>query len=428
VVRAGADAPRRAIITRESDSHLLELAREGDERAFDAIFERYRGPLLASTRRIVDDAAAQDAVQQAFVSAWYALRRGHEVRQLRPWLFTIARRAALERLRSELPTDQLTEAHRDSRTTQELVEQSARARAALAVVADLPDRERDALVWTSLQGRSGREAARALGVSEGAVRQLLVRGRARARTALGVLTPPAILARLSATHLPRRLASPGQGPLVGAGALEATPALAWLAPVLAAGVLAGGGVSAGGSQAGQPAHDPASAASSSASSGHTAAATAGPRPGLGRTREEPRRPQALAPAAGGAHAEGDVAPGTDTDTVGGVPSTGAGVPSARALTAPAPAHGPEDPSRGELGGGRTVTTVTEPARGRVGPTQGLPRSPAPTPVLPAVQPPAEAVASGLIPQAGSAAAPAQGAGQALVGDVEGVVERAVPGL
>src|SRR5436305_10561269 len=178
------------------------MVQTGDERAFDVIFERYRSPLLAYLRAIVGEAAAQDAVQQALMCAWYSLHRGREVRHLRPWLFTIARRAALEAMRANPPLGELTERDGSGGSSSEPIEHSARARAALAAVAELPPRERDALVWTSLHGRSGREAARALGVSEGALRQLVVRARARARAGMQVLVPPAVLAPLGAIRAP----------------------------------------------------------------------------------------------------------------------------------------------------------------------------------------------------------------------------------
>src|SRR5205823_6529491 len=52
--------------------------------------------------------------------------------------------------------------------------------------------ERDALVLTSVHGHSGRATARALGVSEIALRQLVFRARARAKQLAGAtaLVPP----------------------------------------------------------------------------------------------------------------------------------------------------------------------------------------------------------------------------------------------
>src|SRR5207244_4945460 len=193
------------------------------------VIDRSRPGLLGYCRRIAGDAGAQDAVQQACMSAWSALRRGHEVQHARAWLFTLAHRAALETLRSQgAPTDELPAALAGGPSPHELIEQSARARATLAAVAELPQRQRDALVWTSLHGRSGRDTAQALGVSEGALRQLIVRARARARASVGALVPPVLLWRLPHISGPRRLAGLAERLLGNAGTLSGGEALVWL--------------------------------------------------------------------------------------------------------------------------------------------------------------------------------------------------------
>ena len=77
------------------DERLVERCRAGSEEAFAAVVGRYEAALVRHCARIVGRSAAEDAVQEAFVAAWVALRAGAEVRGLRPWLFTIARRKAL---------------------------------------------------------------------------------------------------------------------------------------------------------------------------------------------------------------------------------------------------------------------------------------------------------------------------------------------
>jgi len=83
------------LLRTQSDARLVELARGGHDRAFEAIVERYRRPLHAYCRRFLPEARAEDAVQQAFLNAWNAVRTGSEVRELRPWLYRITHNAAL---------------------------------------------------------------------------------------------------------------------------------------------------------------------------------------------------------------------------------------------------------------------------------------------------------------------------------------------
>ena len=87
------------LLRSQSDDRLVALARQGHERAFEAIVRRYRRPLHSACRRMVPDALAEDVLQQALVSAWAALRRGDDVRDLRAWLFRIVRNTAVSTLR-----------------------------------------------------------------------------------------------------------------------------------------------------------------------------------------------------------------------------------------------------------------------------------------------------------------------------------------
>src|SRR5947208_2474581 len=73
------------------------------------------------------------------------------------------------------PAEGLGRERASARSPEEHLEQATHVRETLAAVAGLPPRERDALVWTSIQGRSGSDIARELGVSETAARQLVFR-------------------------------------------------------------------------------------------------------------------------------------------------------------------------------------------------------------------------------------------------------------
>jgi RNA polymerase sigma factor (sigma-70 family) len=187
-----------ALVDRQSDEQLLAMARLGDDAAFEAIVGRYHSPLLRHCRRVAGGSDAQDALQQAFLSAWRALRADCDVRDLRRWLFTIAHRSALRARREEdTRVGELPGTLAGSGSPAEDLEQSVRVNETLAAIAALPPLERDALVSTALQGRSGRDAARALGVSESTVRQLVFRARAHTRAAVHVFLPLPLLSKLS---------------------------------------------------------------------------------------------------------------------------------------------------------------------------------------------------------------------------------------
>ena len=154
-------SPSLALLRTQTDERLVELARVGHERAFEAIVERYRRPLLRGARRVLPEARAEDALQQALLSAWTALQRGDEVRELRPWLYRIVHNTSLNALRvSGYEYAELHEAARIADAGDDELEQRAVMRQTLASLAALPERQREALIRTAVSGDSqGRSRA-----------------------------------------------------------------------------------------------------------------------------------------------------------------------------------------------------------------------------------------------------------------------------
>lgn len=181
-----------ALLRTQSDERLVTLTREGHERAFAAIVERYRRPLLAFARNGGPEERAEDVVQQALMSAWAALAAGAEVSHLSGWLHQIVRHEtirAAKRAGRDVhdPLDPAVIAAGAGAESE--VEQKLRMRATLAGIADLPEQQREALVQTAVEGRSRSEIAATLGLTEGAVRQLVHRARSTLRTAVTAVTP-----------------------------------------------------------------------------------------------------------------------------------------------------------------------------------------------------------------------------------------------
>ena len=179
------------ILRTQSDERLVALAKDGHERAFEALVERYRRPLLRHVRRFLPEARAEDAVQQAFLNAWSALGRGVEVREPRAWLYRVAQNAALNALRVQgYEYDELRESVRSyADGPAEDHERRWVMRRTLAGVAALPEAQREALLRTAVEGRSQEQVAAELGLSEGAVRGLVYRARTALRAAATALTP-----------------------------------------------------------------------------------------------------------------------------------------------------------------------------------------------------------------------------------------------
>src|SRR5829696_7960498 len=188
---------RRPVLSTQSDPRLVDLVRAGYDPAFEAIVERYRRPLLRYVTRILPGGRAEDVVQLAFVNAYEAIQRDSRELDLRPWLYRIAHNAALNALRDRgSPPLQLPEDVDGVQRPDQALERSQGLRELLAAVQALPSRQRDAIVLRELEGRSYGEIAGALGVSDGAVRQLLNRARNTLRAAATAVTPVEVVARI----------------------------------------------------------------------------------------------------------------------------------------------------------------------------------------------------------------------------------------
>lgn len=75
----------------ESDRLLIKQIRQGDQRAWEQLIERYEGRLLAfAIRRIRDRSASEDIVQETFIGFLHSLPNYDEKRELQTYLFTIA--------------------------------------------------------------------------------------------------------------------------------------------------------------------------------------------------------------------------------------------------------------------------------------------------------------------------------------------------
>jgi len=140
--------------------------------------------------RFLGEARAEEVVQTAFLSAWSALTSGTEVRDLRPWLYRIVHNGALNAMqRAESSDTELIEAADGTMGPDAIFEQSEAVREALGMIAELPERQRAALLAVAVDGRAHSEVALDLGVSDDGVRQLVRRARVQLRTAATALTP-----------------------------------------------------------------------------------------------------------------------------------------------------------------------------------------------------------------------------------------------
>lgn len=185
------------LLRTQSDERLVDLVRAGNDGAFEAIVARYRRPLLRYCSGLMPEGRAEDVVQQAFLRAYDALRGSASEMSLQPWLYRIAHNCSLNALRDRaLNHEQLSEGIDGVERPDQAFEKHERLRETVAAVRALPERQRNAIVLRELEGRSYEEIAAQLGVTGGAVRQLLNRARTTLRGGMTAVTPFGLLARI----------------------------------------------------------------------------------------------------------------------------------------------------------------------------------------------------------------------------------------
>ena len=132
--------------------------------------------------------AAEDLMQETMVRAWRHLDTlNADPQTLRPWLFTVARRIAIDRFRArvvrppETEPESLEEAVEPAEPFERLLDRST----VVGALRELSEVHRTALVQVYLMDRTVPEAAAALGVPEGTVKSRLHHGLRAARAAVG---------------------------------------------------------------------------------------------------------------------------------------------------------------------------------------------------------------------------------------------------
>jgi RNA polymerase sigma factor (sigma-70 family) len=166
-------------LPRLGDDRLAALAAGGDERAFEALYDRHHRALLGFCRHMLGTLdEAEDALQQTFLRAHRALASRGAPTELRPWLYTIARNCCLTMLSARRPAGDDDEARLASTDgLGEQVQTRADLRAVVADVERLPEDQRAALVLAELADLSHEQIAEVIGVRAGKVKALIHQGR-----------------------------------------------------------------------------------------------------------------------------------------------------------------------------------------------------------------------------------------------------------
>ena len=171
----------------ETDEALMARIARGDERAFRTLVGRHLPAMLGLARRILGNAAdAEDVAQEAMLRVWIHAPRWQPLALFRTWLTRVVVNLCLDRKRRApwVALDAAGEIADPAPGAGEKAERDERDQMVAAAIAELPTRQRAAIVLTYGDGMSNAQVADILGTSVSAVETLLVRGKQNLRGAL----------------------------------------------------------------------------------------------------------------------------------------------------------------------------------------------------------------------------------------------------
>jgi RNA polymerase sigma-70 factor (ECF subfamily) len=153
------------------DRRLLDAFIERDEVAIREIYRRYGGAVFGIAMKILRDRGhAEEAAQLTFVKAWQAADRIDANRDIGPWLYTIARRVAIDVYRRERRHSAVELEDREIAVLPPSIEDAWEQWQVRMAVDGLPPNERDVLRSTYFLGYTQEETARRLDVPVGTVK------------------------------------------------------------------------------------------------------------------------------------------------------------------------------------------------------------------------------------------------------------------
>jgi RNA polymerase sigma-70 factor, ECF subfamily len=193
LVATPAPIPLRELLPTLDDSAVVELFLTGEERAFQALVDRYQVRLLNFVYRTIGDRErAEDLVQEVFIRVYRHLHRFDRGKKFSTWAYTIASNLAKNELRNRsrnpLVLFQTIKKNWDDEDRPLQFEDSASRPDDLyrkrhlrelveASVARLPEHHRQVFVLRELEGKSYEEIAEITACNLGTVKSRLNRAR-----------------------------------------------------------------------------------------------------------------------------------------------------------------------------------------------------------------------------------------------------------
>ena len=177
----------------DPDAALMLRVKQGDRDAFEELVEKYKQPVINLVYRTLPDATeAEDLAQHVFLQVFKSAHRYEVSAKFTTWLFTIARNLCLNEIRRRVrhPADSLDETFADNdeqpmRQAEDVktfsppdsLLQSELEEKVEEALAELPEKQRTAILMCRGDEFSYEDIARVLECSVSATKSLIHRGR-----------------------------------------------------------------------------------------------------------------------------------------------------------------------------------------------------------------------------------------------------------
>lgn len=180
----------------ETEQSIEVRAAGGDRAAFTALMTATKADLYRFVRRYVgDEAETHDVLQEAYASAWLAVRRYDPARPFDVWLRSIAlnkcrdwsrRRTVRRVVRGVMGLDapEAAAVSDEMPPPETRLDDQRRAEALRRALSDLPDALKAPLLLSTLEGRSHAEIASILHITPKAVETRIARARKKLAEAM----------------------------------------------------------------------------------------------------------------------------------------------------------------------------------------------------------------------------------------------------
>jgi len=176
-----------------ADEELMERVHDGEVRAFEVVFDRHATAAFSLAYRMSGRrAAAEDIVQEAFLSLWRSSRAYDPARgSVRSWVLSVVHNRAIDALRRQgardrdVPDDGIAERLSSPDRTDAEAERRDDARRVRTALDELPPDQRRVIELAFFGGFTHTQIAEMLDLPPGTVKGRMRLGLTKMRTVLG---------------------------------------------------------------------------------------------------------------------------------------------------------------------------------------------------------------------------------------------------